>query len=343
MVEELSAAHGTPAVIVGYEGGDISPNTTVALGSRPCIVIAVCPSTALAGHSPDWRASGPHGPMSQGGSGQSVRGAQSRPLPAWADLVLADDDPRLEAVTATINRAPVAAVALAVLLRGGATRSIDDGLAAESAVYSLLQAGPEFATWRQTTAIDARPQESNAVLIERDGDSLAVILNRPQRHNAFTPVMRDGLTEAFQLALSDPTIDHVTLQGAGPSFCSGGDLATFGSFDDPASAHIVRLTRSPARLMAQLAERFAERFEVRLHGACMGAGIELAAFASRVVAQRDARISLPEVALGLVPGAGGTVSIPTRIGRHRTLLLALGGTIDAATALTWGLIDEVTE
>ena len=313
-VEELSAAHGTPAVIVEFERDNGDPHAVGTLGSRPCLVIAIGPPAARTGLPPD-----------------------------WADLVLATDDPRLDAVIATIERAPVASTALAVLLRGGGARSIDDGLAAESAVYSLLQAGPEFAAWRQTTAIDARTDEDNAVLIERDGDSLAIILNRPRRHNAFTPAMRDGLTEALQLALCDPTIDDVTLQGAGPSFCSGGDLATFGSFDDPASAHIVRLTRSPARLMAKLAERFTARFEVRLQGACMGAGIELAAFAARVVAHRDARISLPEVALGLVPGAGGTVSIPSRIGRHLTMLLALGGSVDATTALRWGLIDAVTD
>ena len=53
-------------------------------------------------------------------------------------------------------------------------------------------------------------------------------------------------------------------------------------------------------------------------------------------------IALPEVSLGLVPGAGGTVSIPRRIGRHRTAALALSGaTIDAATALAWGLVDEI--
>ncbi len=311
-VEELSAAHGTPAVIVEYEHDDTTLGT---LGSRPCIAIATRPGATMADRPPD-----------------------------WADLVVANDDPRLDAVIATIERAPIASVAVAVLLRGGDGRSIDDGLVAESAVYSMLQSGPEFATWRQSTSFDMHPvEESSAVMIERDGDSLAITLNRPRRHNAFTPAMRDGLTEALQLALCDPTIDHVTLQGAGPSFCSGGDLATFGSFDDPASAHIVRLTRSPARLMAQLTERFGERFEVRLHGACMGAGIELAAFASQVVAHRDARISLPEVALGLVPGAGGTVSIPARIGRHRTLLLALGGSIDATTALDWGLVDAITD
>ena len=128
------------------------------------------------------------------------------------------------------------------------------------------------------------------------------------------------------------------LSGNGPSFCSGGDLGEFGSFPDPATAHVTRLTRSPARL----AHLLADRLHVHLHGACMGAGIEVPAFARHVTAAPDTRIALPEVALGLVPGAGGTVSIPRRIGRHRTAALALSGsTIDAATALAWGLVDEI--
>ncbi|HYT40119.1 MAG TPA: enoyl-CoA hydratase/isomerase family protein, partial [Acidimicrobiia bacterium] len=79
-----------------------------------------------------------------------------------------------------------------------------------------------------------------------------------------------------------------------------------------------------------------------LHGACIGAGIEMAAFAGRVIAHIDAVISLPEVGLGLIPGAGGTVSLPRRIGRHRTAELALGGgPIDAPTAQKWGLVDAI--
>jgi enoyl-CoA hydratase/carnithine racemase len=98
------------------------------------------------------------------------------------------------------------------------------------------------------------------------------------------------------------------------------------------------MTRSPARLMASLASRT----EVRLHGACMGAGIELPAFAGRVVADPNAVIALPELSLGLIPGAGGTTSLPRRIGRQRTALLALSGMhLDARTALTWGLVDRV--
>jgi enoyl-CoA hydratase/carnithine racemase len=63
-----------------------------------------------------------------------------------------------------------------------------------------------------------------------------------------------------------------------------------------------------------------------------------------VTAAPDAYFQLPEVGMGLVPGAGGSVSLPRRIGRQRTARLALGGErIDAETALAWGLVDEIRE
>jgi enoyl-CoA hydratase/carnithine racemase len=74
----------------------------------------------------------------------------------------------------------------------------------------------------------------------------------------------------------------------------------------------------------------------------VGSGIELPAFAGRVRAAPDTQISLPELSLGLIPGAGGTVSLTRRAGRHRTTRLALTGEVlDATTALDWGLVDEV--
>jgi enoyl-CoA hydratase/carnithine racemase len=169
---------------------------------------------------------------------------------------------------------------------------------------------------------------------------LRITLNWPRVHNAFSTRMRDELCDALALADADASITRVVIDGAGPSFCSGGYLDDFGSFPDPATAHIVRLTRSAGRLMARLSDRA----EVRLHGAAMGAGIELAAFAHHVVADPSTRIALPELAFGLLPGAGGTVSLPRRIGRQRTLYLALTGRfVDAQTALDWGLVDEVVE
>jgi enoyl-CoA hydratase/carnithine racemase len=150
--------------------------------------------------------------------------------------------------------------------------------------------------------------------------------------------MRDAFVEALQLALADPSIEEIVLRGDGDSFCSGGDLAEFGSHPDPATAHAIRTTRSPAQLIGRLSSRI----RVEVHGACLGAGIELPAFADHVVATEDAFFQLPEVALGLIPGAGGTVSLPRRIGRQRTAWLGLSGSrIDAQTALAWGLVDEV--
>ena len=88
----------------------------------------------------------------------------------------------------------------------------------------------------------------------------------------------------------------------------------------------------------------AERLRARVHGTCIGAGVELPTFAAQVVATEDAVFQLPEVSMGLVPGSGGTVSLPRRIGRQRTAYMALSGTaIDARTALAWGLVDELVE
>jgi enoyl-CoA hydratase/carnithine racemase len=165
-----------------------------------------------------------------------------------------------------------------------------------------------------------------------------VTLDRPERHNAYSGELRDALVEALSLAAADSSIRELVLDGAGPSFCSGGDLAEFGTFPDPATAHAVRSTRSAAPLLAACAARTT----AYVHGACIGAGVELPAFAARVIAAPDAFFELPEVGMGLVPGAGGTVSLPRRIGRQRTAWLALSGArIDAKTALDWGLVDEI--
>ena len=87
-----------------------------------------------------------------------------------------------------------------------------------------------------------------------------------------------------------------------------------------------------------------ERITVQIRGAAIGAGIELAAFASRVEASENAWFSLPEVSMGLIPGAGGTVSISRRIGRQLTVRMCLTGErVDATTALNWGLVDALVE
>ncbi|MHB8661992.1 MAG: enoyl-CoA hydratase/isomerase family protein [Acidimicrobiales bacterium] len=252
------------------------------------------------------------------------------PDPPWVHGDIAE-------IAAAVHAHPLAAVSLVALLRTSADGDVWAGLAQESAVYAALMGGADFRAWlaTQDRAIDASP----AVLVERDDDRLTVTLNRPTVHNAFNRAMRDGLVEALQLAAVDATITEVQLQGAGASFCSGGDLGEFGTVEDPPTAHAVRLTRHPGWWTHVCADRVV----ARLHGACIGAGIELPAFGARVEATPDAFFALPEVGMGLVPGAGGTVSVPRRIGRQRTAWWALtGARIDAATALRWGLVDRVS-
>ena len=261
-------------------------------------------------------------------------------LPDWADVVVGADGTTLAAVLATVGDSPMASTTLAVLLRTGHHRSVAEGLVAESMAYGLLQGGPEFARWRAGHPARVRPEPAGApVRVSRDDQVLSITLDRPHVRNAFNAAMRDELVAALEVAVADPTAT-VVLRGSGESFCSGGDLDEFGSRPDPVTAHLVRLSRNAGRAVADVADRTT----VHIHGSTVGSGIELAAFAHRVVAHPDTRIALPEVRLGLIPGAGGTFSLPRRIGRHATMLLAVGlPSIDAETALDWGLVDEIED
>ena len=256
----------------------------------------------------------------------------------WADLVVHSKE--VDAVVARLERAPRAAVSLALLLRALPGVGVESGLAMESAVYSMLQAGPEFAHWRSTQPAAPVADDAPCVMIDRIGSQLVLTLDRPRRHNAISTRMRNELCDALVLPLIDDSISSVVLRGNGPSFCSGGDLDEFGSRADPATAHMVRLARSPGRLI----HRQREIVRVQIHGAAIGGGIEMAAFAGRVEIDPDAIISLPELELGLIPGAGGTVSVSRRIGRERTAQLALGGRVlDGRSAVEWGLADRLLE
>ena len=216
------------------------------------------------------------------------------------------------------------------------------GVVTESLAYSTLQSGREFARWLAARGPKTVPLLPDPVVSQRDGDTLRVAFNRPQRHNAFSTDARAALLEALEVARLDTSVTALVLSGNGPSFCSGGDLAEFGTFEDPASAHLARTRFSPALVLDEISARLGTACQAVVHGQVLGSGLEMAAFCGHVTCHPDATLGLPELALGLIPGAGGTVSITRRIGRWRTAYLVLSGaTIDAATARDWGLVDAV--
>lgn len=262
------------------------------------------------------------------------------PAPAAPWVGREDVDEVAARLVDAVLASPAASIGLVQLLRLSASSRMVDAVVAESFVYGLLQAGDAHRDWLRSRADQrrhARP-DHEVVRIDRHREHLTIVLDRPEVRNAFGTRMRDGLVEAFRLVAVDPTVVSVTLRGNGASFSSGGDLDEFGTAPAPPEAHLVRTTRNAGVELSHIADRVT----AHVHGRCVGAGVELPAFAGRVVADPDATFLLPEIAMGLVPGAGGTASIPRRIGRHRTALLALlGEPIDASTALDWGLVDAI--
>jgi enoyl-CoA hydratase/carnithine racemase len=257
-----------------------------------------------------------------------------------AFVTVSDIADAIEVIISAVRHRARSAMVLAATLRQTSQLSIADAIAAEAAAYSTLLGGPEFAEWLSTRTAKkvATSHEIDRVLTSISGNTLNVRMNRKLRLNAIDGPMRAGLVEAFAIALADPTLD-MKLTGEGPCFSNGGDLREFGSTPDVATAWAVRMTQHPGWNLSQLSDRAT----VHMHGNCIGAGVEMPAFASRVIADPETTFLLPELAMGLIPGAGGCVSIPRRIGRWRTLWLVLTGTqLTAQEALAWGLIDDIT-
>jgi enoyl-CoA hydratase/carnithine racemase len=266
----------------------------------------------------------------------------NHPLACGCDAVATSAADTAELV-ANIEATPVAALVLVQLLRATEGMDIFRALTFESLAYATLQAGAEFRRWLAQAAPGAPSGVAEAdapVLLERPGAQLRLRLNRPAKRNALSVEMRDALVEALELVAADPSIAGVSISGEGKCFSAGGDLTEFGSAPDPSVAHAVRSTRSIPALLA----RCAPRLTFHVHGAAVGAGIEMAAFGRHVEATPDAFFQLPEIRYGLIPGSGGCVSIPRRIGRWRTAYLALSARrLDARTAHAWGLVDTLTQ
>ena len=254
--------------------------------------------------------------------------------------ITVNNEVELHSLVESIERSPIAVQCLLQLLRNNERVSVPEALFAESLTYSTLQHGEQFTSWLGSRSPPKSREEPNTppILVKRQDDLLELILDRPAKRNAWSTDMRDALTEVLQLVSLDGSIERVVLRANGPCFGAGGDLDEFGTARDAGLAHVTRMTRSPALLM----HRCQNKISVKLHGACVGAGIEIPAFASHVSAKLGAYFQLPEVRMGLIPGAGGTASILARIGRRNLAKMAITGErIDVETALQWGLIDEI--
>lgn len=182
-------------------------------------------------------------------------------------------------------------------------------------------------------------ESADAVLLDKDGGVAWITLNRPSRLNAYNMQMRDDLWQALLAVRDDPEVRAVLLSGAGErAFCAGADLTEFGTAPSQAIARRVRRERPIWELWAALPKPFV----AALHGHVIGSGVEMAMLCDLRIASEDAVFRMPEVALGMLPAAAGTQTVPRGLGIPAALELELTNrAVPATEALRWGLAHRV--
>ncbi|MDO9480652.1 MAG: 3-hydroxyacyl-CoA dehydrogenase NAD-binding domain-containing protein [Hydrogenophaga sp.] len=174
---------------------------------------------------------------------------------------------------------------------------------------------------------------ASKVMTERHGDVLLITIENPPINAGSHPV-RQGVLDAVQWLREDDAIHAAVLIGAGSTFVAGSDLREFGQpLQDP---------QLPAVIAA--IEDCGKPVIAALHGAALGGGFELALGCDARIAHERTVVGLPEVSLGMIPGAGGTQRLPRLVGVARAIeLVCSGERVKASRALEWGVIDVMTE
>ncbi len=166
-----------------------------------------------------------------------------------------------------------------------------------------------------------------------DGDVGVITLNSPPV-NALSAAVRDGLAGGMAAALADPGAKAIVLICEGRTFIAGADISEFGGAAKGASLFDVQ----------NAMEGSSKPVIAAIHGTALGGGLEVALCAHYRVAVPSARCGLPEVALGLLPGAGGTQRLPRIVGVEKALeMMTSGAHVPAPQCLAMGLVDELAE
>lgn len=178
------------------------------------------------------------------------------------------------------------------------------------------------------------------ILVSDNGPVRTITLNRPAVRNAIDIPMRIDLAAAIADAARDAGVRAIVLTGAGPMFCSGGDIATIHPSTEAAALERVQLAQQVIREIWATPKPVLAAVE----GGAIGAGTALAAACDLVIAARDARFATTFLNVGLAGDMGVNASLPARIGVGRTRrLLMTARSVTATEALDWGLVDVLTE
>lgn len=182
----------------------------------------------------------------------------------------------------------------------------------------------------------------NNILIEQKGHIQIITINRPSQLNALNRETINELHQALDIANNDNSTGVVILTGSGEkSFVAGADIKEFAHFTIPEGG---QLALNGQKLLFSFIENMTTPVIAAVNGFALGGGLELAMACHFRLASSNARMGLPEVSLGVIPGYGGTQRLSQLVGRGKANeMVFTAGMITAAEALNWGLVNYVVE
>lgn len=177
------------------------------------------------------------------------------------------------------------------------------------------------------------------MLWRREGAVAVISLNRPQALNSIDASIRTGLATAIDRAAADAEVRVVMVRGNGDrAFCAGADIKEFTAPESLAASRAVK--HAPG--WPDAIDRLRKPIIAAIHGYCLGGGLELALCCDIRVAAQDAVFALPEVRLGIIPGAGGTQRLSRVVGvGHALRMILTGERFDVTHAYRIGLVSDV--
>ena len=172
------------------------------------------------------------------------------------------------------------------------------------------------------------------VVTQERHDNIAVITIDSPPVNALSAAVRRGIFENIKTAAADSKVEGIVLTCGGRTFIAGADITEFGKPpQEPGLSEVITAIENAGKPVV-----------AAIHGTALGGGLEVALGCHYRVAVKDAKLGLPEVKLGLLPGAGGTQRLPRAVGPEMAVKIIVGGDpVSAAEAQKCGLIEEIVD
>tara|TARA_B100000767_G_scaffold157282_1_gene147853 strand:+ start:5600 stop:6373 length:774 start_codon:yes stop_codon:yes gene_type:complete len=184
--------------------------------------------------------------------------------------------------------------------------------------------------------------ESTNIIVKIENSIALFTLNRPQQLNALNQQLIDNLNQEFEKIKTDKNVKSVIITGSGgKAFVAGADIKEFANFSKEEGGN---LAKDGQKKLFDLIQNFPKPIIAAINGFALGGGLELAMACHIRIASFNAKMGLPEVSLGVIPGYGGTQRLAQLVGKGKAMeMITTGKMIDANQALNYRLVNNVVE